>query len=70
LVEDATQRARQEQTIGELAARFGQSMDIDGLLQTAARELGQVVDVAEVSVFIGTIPEQAAQRKRTKRSSG
>jgi hypothetical protein len=45
-------------------------MDIDGLLQTAARELGQVVDVAEVSVFIGTIPEQAAQRKRTKRSSG
>lgn len=67
LVEDATQRARQEQTVGELATRFSQSMDIDSLLQTAARELGQVADVAEVSVFIGQIPEQAPQRKRSKR---
>jgi GAF domain-containing protein len=67
LVEDATQRARQEQTVGELATRFSQSLDIDGLLQTAARELGQVADVAEVSVFIGQIPEQAPQKKRSKR---
>lgn len=70
LVEDATQRARQEQTVGELATRFSQSMDIDSLLQTAARELGQVVDVAEVSVFIGQIPEQAPQRRRSKRGAG
>jgi GAF domain-containing protein len=70
LVEDATQRAQQEQTVGELAARFSQSMDLDSLLQTAARELGQVPDVAEVSVFIGEIPEQAPVRKRTRRSTG
>lgn len=70
LVEDATLRARQEQTVGELAARFSQSMDIDSLLQTAVRELGQVTDVAEVSVFIGNIPEQAPQRKRARRSAG
>ena len=70
LVEDATQRARQEQTVGELAARFSQSMDLDSLLQTAARELGQVPDVAEVSVFIGEIPEQAPVRKRGRRSTG
>lgn len=70
LVEDATQRARQEQTVGELAARFSQSMDIDNLLQTAARELGQVADVAEVSVFIGEIPEPAPQRRRVKRVTG
>ncbi len=70
LVDDATQRARQEQTVGELAARFSQSTDIDTLLQIAARELGQVAGVAEVSVFIGEIPEQAPQRKRTRRSSG
>jgi GAF domain-containing protein len=70
LVEDATQRARQEQTVGELATRFSQSMDIDSLLQTAARELGQVADVAEVSVFIGEIPEQAPQKRRSKRGTG
>ena len=52
LLEEATQRARQEQTVGELAARFSQSLDIDSLLQTAARELGQLPDVSEVSVLI------------------
>ena len=70
LVEDATQRAAQEQTVGELATRFSQFTDIDTLLQTAARELGQVADVAEVSVFIGEIPEQAPQRRRSRRLAG
>jgi len=70
LVEDATQRARQEQTVGELATRFSQSMDIEALLQTAARELGQVADVAEVSVFVGEFMEQEPQRKRSKRPIG
>jgi GAF domain-containing protein len=70
LVEDATQRARREQTVGELATRFSQSMDIDTLLHTAARELGQVADVAEVSVFIGEIPEQVPQKRRPKRATG
>jgi GAF domain-containing protein len=70
LLEDAQQRARQEQTIGELATRFSQSLDIDGLLQTAARELGQLPDVSEVSVFIGQLPEQTPQKRRTKRTTG
>lgn len=66
LVEDATQRARQEQLVGELAARFSQSMDIDSLLQTAARELGQIPNVAEVSVFLGEMPARPSERRRTK----
>jgi GAF domain-containing protein len=70
LVDEATQRAKQEKTVGELAARFSQTMDIDTLLQTAARELGQVADVAEVSVFIGEIPEQALPKRRVRRSTG
>jgi GAF domain-containing protein len=70
LLEDAQQRAKQEQTIGELATRFSQSLDIDSLLQTAARELGQLPDVSEISVFIGQLPEQAPQKRRTKRTTG
>jgi GAF domain-containing protein/HAMP domain-containing protein len=70
LLEEAQQRARQEQTIGELATRFSQSLDIDGLLQTAARELGQLPDISEVSVFIGQFPEQAPQKRRVKRTTG
>jgi len=69
LVEDATERARQEQTVGELATRFSQSTDIDSLLQIAARELGQVADVAEVSVFISQTPEQTEQKNRNKPTS-
>jgi GAF domain-containing protein len=69
LLEDAQQRAKQEQTIGELATRFSQSLDIDGLLQTAARELGQLPDVSEISVFIGQLPEQAPQKRRAKRTT-
>jgi GAF domain-containing protein len=53
LLEEATQRARQEEIVGKLANRFSQSLDLNTLLQTAARELGQLPDVSEVSVFIG-----------------
>ena len=70
LLEDAQQRARQEQTIGELATRFSQTLDIDSLLQTAARELGQMPDVSEVSVFIGQLPEPIPQKRRPKRVTG
>jgi len=70
LLEDAQQRAKQEQTVGELATRFSQSLDIDGLLQTAAREFGQLPDVSEVSVFIGQLPEQTPQKRRSKRTIG
>lgn len=70
LLEDAQQRARQEQTIGELATRFSQSLDIDSLLQTAARELGKLPDISEVSVFIGQLPEQTPQKRRPRRPIG
>jgi GAF domain-containing protein len=70
LLEDAQQRARQEQTIGELATRFSQALDIDSLLQTAARELGQMPDVSEVSVFIGQLPDPSPQKRRPKRATG
>jgi GAF domain-containing protein/uncharacterized membrane protein YqjE len=64
LLEEATQRARQEQMVGKLAAQFSQSLDLDTLLQTAARELGQLPDVSEVSVFIGQEDEQTSPLKQ------
>jgi len=69
LLEEATQRARQEQTVGRLASHFSQSLDLDTLLQTAARELGQLPDISEVSVFIGQEDAQTSETKaRTKRN--
>jgi GAF domain-containing protein len=70
LLEEATQRAKQEQMVGKLATRFSQSLDIDTLLQTAAREIGQLPDVSEVSVFIGKQPQETSSTKRkTKRNT-
>jgi GAF domain-containing protein len=70
LLEEATQRAKHEQTVGELAARFSQSLDLETLLQTAARELGQVPDVAEVSVFLGDLSEDGSTKTLSNRSTG
>ena len=64
LLEEATQRAQQEQTVGKLSTHFSQSLDLDTLLQTAARELGQLPDVSEVSVFIGQQDEQSTPSKQ------
>ena len=70
LLEEATQRAKQEQTVGKLASQFSQSLDLDTLLQTAARELGQLPDVSEVSVLIGQQTEQtAAPKQQSKRNT-
>jgi GAF domain-containing protein len=70
LLEEATQRAKHEQTVGNLAARFSQSLDLDTLLQTAARELGQVPDVSEVSVFIGELSDNTSAGLPSKRATG
>lgn len=69
LLEEATQRAKQEQTLGKLAARFSQSLDLDTLLQTAARELGQLPEVSEVSVFIGQEPDKISQPKQRSKQN-
>lgn len=61
LLEEATQRAKQEQIVGELAFRFSQALDMDSLLQTAARELGQLPGIEETSVYIGQPREQEEQ---------
>jgi GAF domain-containing protein len=70
LLEDATQRAKQEQIVGKLAGRFSQSLDIDTLLQTAVRELAQLPDVSEVSVFVGKQSSEIPAKQKGKRNSG
>ena len=52
LLEETRQRAAQQQTVNEITTRLNRSLDIDTLLQAAARELGALPEVEEVSVFI------------------
>jgi GAF domain-containing protein len=70
LLEEATQRAKQEQIVGNLARRFSQSLDVDTLLQTAARELAQLPDVSEVSVFVGKQEAEVPAKPTARRNSG
>lgn len=58
LLDETRQRAVQEQTVNEISARLSRSLEIDALLQTAARELGTLPDVAEVSVVLAAPVEK------------
>jgi GAF domain-containing protein len=60
LLEETQRRARREQLLGEMTARFTQSLDMDTLLRAAVRELGQLPNVAEASVHVGAFEEEAS----------
>jgi hypothetical protein len=56
LFQQTQARAAREQALNQMMARFARSFDIDTVLQTAVRELGQLPHVVEVSVHMG-LPE-------------
>jgi GAF domain-containing protein len=70
LLEEATQRANQEQIVGQLAGRFSQSLDTDTLLQTAVRELAQLADVDEVSIYVGNQTGDSQPGRHNRRTTG
>jgi GAF domain-containing protein/HAMP domain-containing protein len=70
LLEEATQKAQQEQVVGEMAFRFNQALDIDSLLQTATRELGQLPGIEEATVFLGNIDDQEKSGANRKNKNG
>jgi GAF domain-containing protein len=70
LLEEATQRANQEQIVGQLAGRFSQSLDTDTLLQTAVRELAQLADVDEVSIYVGKQTGDSLPGRHNRRTTG
>lgn len=52
LIEETERRAVREELIGEIAARLRESLDIDTVLQMAAREIGESMELAEVTVHM------------------
>lgn len=58
LLEETRQRATQEQIVSEVSARFSRSLDVDALLQAAAREFAALPEVAEATVLLGSTEEQ------------
>ena len=54
LLEETRRRAAREQALSQMTARFTRSLDVDAVLRTAVRELGQLPNVAEVSVHMAS----------------
>jgi len=55
LLEETQQRAEQEKLIGDITARVRETLDVDTVLQTAIREIGQALGLAEIEVRMGEI---------------
>ena len=53
LYQDTQRRAAEEQLIGQVAGRIRQSLDINTVLQTAAREMRQALNLDQVQVRMG-----------------
>ncbi len=64
LYEETQRRAVQEQLTGEVAASFRESLDIETVLQTAARELRNALNLAEVEISHGSISNETRQKNQ------
>ena len=63
LYQDTQRLAAREQTLNRMTAQFARSLDIDTILQTVVRELGQTLPAGEISVLVGS-PSGAASRAK------
>jgi len=54
LLDETQRRAAHERLTGEVTARVRETLDVDTVLQTAAREMREALGLEEVEVRMGT----------------
>jgi GAF domain-containing protein/HAMP domain-containing protein len=52
LLDETQKRAEHEQTVSKISNRLSRAIDIDSIIRTAVRELGQLPNVADASIVI------------------
>jgi GAF domain-containing protein len=57
LYQESQQRAERERLIAEISARMRETLNVNAALQTAIREIGDVLGLAEVEVRMRSEPE-------------
>ena len=62
LYEDTQRRAGEEQLTGEIAARIRESLDIDAVLKTAVQEIGEKLNLHDISIQMN--PENGSRPER------
>ena len=53
LIQETQYKAYQEELIGEFSSRIRESLNLDSLLRTAVRELGDRLNLSEVEAYVG-----------------
>ncbi|HUX77464.1 MAG TPA: GAF domain-containing protein [Anaerolineae bacterium] len=56
LLDETQRRAARERLVGDITDRMRETLDVDTVLQTAVREMRQILDLAEAEVRLGTGP--------------
>ena len=57
LMDEAQRRATRERLVGEVTARVRESLDLDTVLQSAAREISEALDLYDVTIHLGVDAE-------------
>jgi len=52
LLDDSRRRSKHEQTVSGISSQFSRSFDVESILKTAVRELGQLPNVVDASVHV------------------
>ncbi len=63
LLDETQRRVAQERLVGEVTGRMRESLDIEIVLQTAAREIGQALGLAALDVRLGGDVEHPVEDK-------
>jgi len=61
---ETRERAEMERLVGEITAHMRQTLDVDQVLQTAAREMRQVLDLAEVEIRLRPVGDQGEEEAK------
>jgi GAF domain-containing protein len=56
LYEETQERAERERMVGEITSHMRETLDLETVLQTAAREMRRALDLAEVEMRLGSDP--------------
>jgi len=59
LYQDSQRRAAREQLTGEITARMRETLDVDTVLKTAVREIGEALGLHDVTIRLETDADQA-----------
>jgi GAF domain-containing protein/HAMP domain-containing protein len=63
LYEDTQIQANNERMIGEISTHMRETLDVETVLQTAARELRSVLNLAEVEIRMGNSPSDVSKKQ-------